>query len=109
MSMFDFDCKDPFVGIAPGTRAGEPCTHFLGCFTCPTAVITADPISSARLIQTRDHLRAASNYVHPAHWEAIYAAQLRILEEDSLTRFSARELDGAAPLRARLAPLPELR
>lgn len=109
VSMFGFDCKDPFAGIAPGTRAGDLCTHFLGCFTCPNAVITADPISIARLIQARDHLRAASNYVHPARWEAIYKPQLRILEEDILTRFSARELDGAAPLRARLAPIPELR
>jgi hypothetical protein len=107
--MFGFDCKDPFAGIAPGTRAGELCTHFLGCFTCPNAVITADPISIARLVQARDHLRAASTYVHPVRWEAIYKPQLRILEEDILTRFSARELDGAAPLRARLAPIPELR
>lgn len=109
VSMFGFNCKDPFAGIAPGTRAGELCTHFLGCFTCPNAVITAEPISIARLMQARDHLRAASDYVHPARWEAIYKPQMRILEEDILTRFSARELDGAAPLRARLAPLPELR
>lgn len=109
VSMFGFNCKDPFAGIAPGTRAGKLCMHFLGCFTCPNAVITADPISIARLMQARDHLRAASNYVHAARWEAIYKPQLRILEEDILTRFSARELDGAAPLRARLAPIPELR
>jgi hypothetical protein len=109
VSMFGFDCKDPFAGIAPGTRAGELCTHYLGCFTCPNAVITADPTSISRLLQARDHLRAATHYVHPARWEAIYAPQLRILEEDILTRFSARELAVAASLRARLAPLPELR
>jgi site-specific recombinase XerC len=109
VSMFGFDCKDPFAGIAPGTRAGELCTHYLGCFTCPNSVITADPVSIARLLQARDHLRAATNYVHPARWEAIYAPQLRILEEDILTRFSARELAAAAPLRARPAQLPELR
>jgi Phage integrase, N-terminal SAM-like domain len=109
VSMFGFDCKDPLAGIAPGTRAGELCTHFLGCFTCPNAVITADPLSIARLLQARDHLHTASNYVHPARWEAIYAPQLRILEEDILTRFSSRELVAADPLRARLAPLPELR
>ncbi|MGH8228095.1 MAG: site-specific integrase [Steroidobacteraceae bacterium] len=109
VSLFGFDCKDPFAGIAPGTRAGELCAHFLGCFTCPNAVITADPNSIARLLQARDHLRAATNYLHPARWEAIYAPQLRILEEDILTRFSARELAAAVPLRARLAPIPELR
>jgi hypothetical protein len=109
VSMFGFDCKDPFAGIAPGTRAGELCAHYLGCFTCPNAVITTDPASIARLLQARDHLRSASSYVHPARWGAIYAPQLRILEEDILTRFSGRELDAAAPLRSRLAPLPELR
>jgi site-specific recombinase XerD len=109
VSMFGFDCKDPFAGIAPGTRAGELCTHYLGCFTCPNAVITAEPASLARLLQARDHLRSASSYLHPARWEAIYALQLRILEEDILTRFSARELAAATPFRDKLPSLPQLR
>jgi hypothetical protein len=109
VSMFGFNCKDAFAGVAPGTRRGELCTHFLGCFTCPNAIITADAASMARLLQARDHLRAASSYVHPARWEAVYAPQLRILEEDILTRFSGRELAAAAPLRGTLPALPELR
>jgi hypothetical protein len=109
VSMFGFDCKDPLAGIAPGTRAGELCSNYLGCFTCPNAVITTDPASLARLVQARDHLRLGSNYVHPARWDAIYAPQLRILEEDILTRFSARELTVAAALRATLPSLPQLR
>jgi site-specific recombinase XerC len=109
VSMFGFNCKDPFAGIAPGTRVGELCTNFLGCFTCPNAIITADAPSLARLLQARDHLRAANAYLHPARWQAIYAPQLRILEEDILTRFSARELAAAEPLRGSLPPLPELR
>jgi len=108
-SMFGFDCKDPLAGIAPGTRAGELCAHFLGCFTCPNAVITAEAHSLARLLQARDHLRAAHNSLHPARWEVIFAPQLRILEEDILTRFSASELAAAGPLRSALPPLPELR
>ena len=46
--------------------------------------------SLARLLQARDHLQAASSYLHPARWDSIYAPQLRILQEDILTRFSAR-------------------
>ena len=107
--MFGFDCKDPLAGIAPGTRAGELCNHYLGCFTCPNAVITTDPASLARLVQARDHLHAGSQYIHPARWDAIYAPQLRILEEDILTRFSARELAAAAAIRATLPSLPQLR
>jgi site-specific recombinase XerD len=109
VSMFGFNCKDAFAGVAPGTRSGELCTHFLGCFTCPNAVITADAASLARLLQARDHLQAASAYLHPARWEAIYAPQLRILQEDILTRFSGHELAAAAPLRSTLPSLPELR
>jgi hypothetical protein len=108
VSMFGFDCKDAFAGIAPGTRRGELCTNFLGCFTCPNALITADAASLARLLQARDHLRMASGSLHPARWEAIYAPQLRILEEDILTRFSRRELTAAEPLRGALPPLPQL-
>ncbi len=109
VSMFGFNCKDAFSGAAPGSHRGELCTNFLGCFTCPNAVITSDAPSLARLLQAREHLRAASGYLHPARWQVIYAPQLSILEEDILTRFSARELAAAESLRGTLPPLPELR
>ena len=109
VSMFGFDCRDPLSGTAPGSHRGELCTHFMGCFTCPNAIITAEPSTLARLLQTRDHLRAAATKLHPARWQAFYAPQLRILEEDILPRFAATELAAAEPLRAQLVPLPELR
>lgn len=109
VSMFGFNCKDPLAGIAPGTRAGELCSHFLCCFTCPNAVITAESSSVARLLQARDHLRTATAYLHPARWEAIYAPLLKILEEDILSRFSAADLAAATPLCRSLPPIPELR
>jgi hypothetical protein len=49
--------RTPMAGVAPGTRRGELCTNFMGCFTCPNAVITPDPSTVARLLQARDHLR----------------------------------------------------
>jgi hypothetical protein len=109
VSMFGFDCKDPLAGVAPGTRAGEICTNFLGCFTCPNAIITTDPASIARLLQARDHLRGAAEQIHPARWELIYAPLLRILEEDILTRFAAAELARASHRKGTLPALPELR
>lgn len=109
VSMFGFDCKDPLAGLAPGTHKGELCTNFLGCFTCPNAVITADAASLARLTQARDHLRGAAAHVHPARWQALYAPLLKILEEDILARFSAAELAGALEQAGRLPPLPPLR
>ncbi|MFV2949466.1 hypothetical protein [Pseudomonas japonica] len=109
VSMFGFDCLDPYAGMAPGSHRGELCTHFMGCFTCPNAIITAQPSTLARLLQARDHLRAAATSLHPARWQAFYAPQLRILEEDILPRFAASELAAAGLLQAQLASLPELR
>jgi hypothetical protein len=109
VSLFGFDCKDPFAGIAAQSRRGELCTHFLGCFTCPNAVIPSDAATLARLLQARDHLRAATAYVHPARWQVIYGPPLQILEEDILPRFGAGELAAAQALRGTLPPLPELR
>ena len=109
VSLFGFGCKDPLAGTAPGTRSGELCMNFMGCFTCPNAIITPEPAIVARLLQARDHLRAAATTLHPARWRVMYAPQLRILEEDILTRFSAREIAAAEPLLTQLPPLPELR
>ena len=109
VSMFGFDCKDPLAGTAPGTRQGELCTNFMGCFTCPNAVIAPEPLTVARLLQARDHLRAAAATLHPARWQAFYAPQLRILEEDILPRFAERELAAAESLLPQLPPLLDLR
>ena len=108
-SMFGFDCSDPFAGIAPGSRRGELCTNFLGCFTCPNAIIAQDSVTLARLLQARDHLCASAATLHPARWKAFYQPQLQILEEDILPRFGTDHLASAQALMHTLPPLPELR
>ena len=109
VSLFGFDCSDPYSGVAPGTRRGSLCANYMGCFTCPNAIITAEPSRIARLLQTRDHIRAAASTMHPARWQQIYSAQLRILEEDILPRFSASEIATGEAVYGALPPLPELR
>lgn len=109
VSMFGFDCRDPFSGVAPGSQRGRMCAQFMGCFTCPNAVIPPDPSTLARLLQTRDHFRSAMRVMHPARWNAIYAPQLKILELDILPRFSERDLANASLLISQLPLLPELR
>ncbi len=108
-SMFGFDCSDPFAGVAPGSRRGELCTNFMGCFTCPNAIIAQDSVTLARLLQARDHLRASAATLHPARWKAFYRPQLQILEQDILARFGTDQLASAEALMRTLPPLPELR
>lgn len=108
VSMFGFSCLDPLAGVAPGSRPGELCTNFLGCLTCPNAVLTHDAHTLARLLQARDHLRAASSQIHPARWSAIYAPQLAILEHDILARFASEEIMEAKRLQGALSSLPPL-
>jgi hypothetical protein len=109
VSMFGFACKDPLSGLAPGTRVGQLCTNFLACLTCPNAIIPTDTPTLARLLHARDHLQAAAVHIHPARWAAIYAPQIRILDEDLLPRFPARERQEAERLRMTLKPLLPLR
>ena len=105
--MFGFGCTDPLAGTAPGTHRGELCTTSWAASPVPTPSSRPDPSTVARLLQARDHLRAAATALHPARWQAFYAPQLRILEEDILPRFTARELAAAQPLMAQLPPLPD--
>jgi hypothetical protein len=109
VSMFGFSCKDPLSGLAPGTRAGTLCTNFLACLTCPNAIIPTDAPTLARLLHAREHLQAAAVHIHPARWAAIYAPQLRILDEDLLPRFPLHERAAAERLRMSLKPLLPLR
>jgi hypothetical protein len=109
VSMFGFSCKDPMAGLAPGTRPGQLCTNFLACLTCPNAIIPTDAPTLARLLHARDHLQAAAVHIHPARWAAIYAPQIRILDEDLLPRFPSRERQEAERLRIALKPLLPLR
>lgn len=109
VSMFGFSCKDPFSGLAPGSRRGELCTNFLACLTCPNAIIPTDAPTLARLLHARNHLQGATAHIHPARWAAIYGPQLRILDEDLIPRFPARARLEAERLRRTLAPLLPLR
>jgi hypothetical protein len=84
-----FVCADPLGGIAPGQRKGKLCTAWLGCFTCPNAVIPLEPDTLARLIRMRDALTEARTRLAADRWDLVYEPKLEILERDVLPRFSA--------------------
>lgn len=94
-----FICKDPLAGVGEGQKTGRLCTAWLGCFTCPNAVIPLDPDVLTRLLSTRDALGAARQTLAADRWRLLYAPKLEILEHDILPRFSP-ELHMVASMKA---------
>jgi hypothetical protein len=94
-----FICSDPLAGVGEGQKAGRLCTAWLGCFTCPNAVIPLDADVLARLLSTRDALVAARKTLASDRWRLLYAPKLEILENDILPRFSS-ELHLVASVKA---------
>ena len=84
-----FVCADPFAGIAPGQRKDRLCTAWLGCFTCPNAIIPLDVDTLSRLLCTRVALLIARETIVADRWRLLYAPKLEILERDVLPRFPA--------------------
>jgi hypothetical protein len=98
-----FICADPLAGIAPGQSKGKLCTAWLGCFTCPNAVIPLEADALARLLRMREALGEAKARLAPDRWHLFYAPKLEILERDVLPRFPAAVHAAAAE---RLATTP---
>ncbi|MER9585849.1 site-specific integrase [Mesorhizobium sp. M0276] len=102
-----FTCSDPLAGVAEGQKAGRLCTAWLGCFTCPNAVIPLDSDVLARLLSTRDALVAARKTLAPDRWRLLYAPKLEILENDILSRFSPELHLAASGMTAPALPVIE--
>ena len=98
-----FICRDPVAGVADGQRKGELCTAWLGCFTCPNAVIPLEEDVLTRLLAMRVALTDGRAGMAPERWRRLYAPKLEILERDILSRFPDAMLEAAAR-----APLPQL-
>lgn len=102
-----FTCTDPLAGVAPGQRKGRLCTAWLGCFTCPNAVIPLEADTLARLLCMRDALAQAHGRMALDRWHLLYAPKLEILERDVLPRFPAALHAAASELVGRIpAPPP---
>ncbi len=88
-TVFGFNCKDPFAGIAPGSQRGQACNQFFGCSTCPGAVVVLDdPKVIARLLKTADHLRSERRRATSEGWllrfDQLWGMTLSVLEMDVL-------------------------
>ncbi|MDX2276173.1 MAG: hypothetical protein NW206_12050 [Hyphomonadaceae bacterium] len=82
-----FVCRDPLAGAGPEQAPGRLCTAWLGCFTCPNAVIPLDLATLTRLMATRAALCDARARLTPERFALIYEPKLAILERDILPRF----------------------
>ena len=101
-----FVCSDPLSGIAPGQRKGRLCTAWLGCFTCPNAVIPLEAETLARLLRVRAALVEARPGMALDRWQLLYAPQLEIIGRDILPRFPAGLHAAASAMVDRVPPPP---
>lgn len=103
-----FTCVDPLAGVGPGQKAGELCTAWLGCFTCPNAVIPLTVDVLARLLLMKEALVLARARLPAERWDLVYGPKLSILERDILVRFPARMVAAAMVAREHLNRLPPI-
>jgi len=103
-----FVCADPLSGIAPGQRKGRLCTAWLGCFTCPNAVIPLEADTLARLLRMRVALADARAGMALDRWRLLYAPKLEIIERDILPRFPADVHAAAVAMVGRMPPPPPI-
>jgi hypothetical protein len=103
-----FICADPLGGIAPGESKGKLCTAWLGCFTCPNAVIPLEADTLARLIRMRDALSDARARLAPDRWHLLYAPKLEILERDVLPHFPTAVHEAAMERLKTTPPVPPI-
>ncbi|MFL9914121.1 hypothetical protein PQR75_01675 [Paraburkholderia fungorum] len=88
-TVFGFECKDPFAGLAEGSKAGSLCMQFQKCATCPGAVIPLDDVVIvARLLAASSALEDARERATQEGWiaryEKLYEATRQILNNQIL-------------------------
>lgn len=110
-TLFGFNCRDPYSGLAPGSQKGRACDKFYGCSTCPGSIVVLDdPKLVAKLICTAAHLRCEQKRAVADGWgirfENLYAPTLRILEVDILPLLTTEMIAAAQGLI--VPPLPRL-
>ncbi|MGA7409606.1 MAG: hypothetical protein WBW33_03915, partial [Bryobacteraceae bacterium] len=103
-----FTCRDPMAGMGPSQKKGRLCSAWLGCFTCPNAVIPLEEEALARLIATRDALNEARDHMVPDRWQLLYGPKLEILERDILPRFTAAMHEAALARSPQTYALPPI-
>lgn len=111
-TLFGFECRDPYTGLAEGSRRGSLCQQFQQCATCAGAIVTLDdPKVVARLVATSHELARLHGRATREGWQArflaVYEPTRKIVAEELLPAVAASVLEKAERL-ARQHQLPHL-
>jgi len=111
-TIFGFECRDPYSGLAEGSQRGSLCQQFQQCATCAGAIVTLDdPKVVAKLVATSDELARLHGRATREGWQArflaVYEPTRRIVAEELLPAVATSVLEKAASLASRhqLPPL----
>ncbi|WP_020167413.1 MULTISPECIES: hypothetical protein [Methylotenera] len=85
-TLFGFQCKNPFAGIAPGSSTETLCINFTGCATCPGSIIPLDNYKIiTRLLTSLEQLKLTRKRALESGWieryKVIYESTEKALEE----------------------------
>ncbi|KGV03375.1 hypothetical protein X880_2446 [Burkholderia pseudomallei MSHR4032] len=92
-TVFGFQCRDPFRGIAEGSSPGNLCLQFQKCATCPGALIPLDNVAVvAKLLAAHAALEDAHKRALNEGWmtrfQLLYEPTKRILADEILSAVS---------------------
>lgn len=87
-----FTCRNPYEGIARGSKRGELCPNFMACFTCPNAVLGNDVKTIAHLLRFKYALQRDEAAMRAERFDYLYRPILRMLTEHILPLYSDQQL-----------------
>lgn len=110
-TLFGFQCKDPFAGIAEGSSPGMLCPKFHQCSGCSGSIVVVDdPHNVAKLIYASNHLIAERERSVKEGWskrfDLLYQPTIDVLRNDIYPAISKAVWEKA--LMIAVLPLPRL-
>lgn len=102
-----FYCLDPFSSPVAGQQQGKLCTAYGACPDCPLAQVNiSSSYSLCRLLQLRDEIINAQNYLDTDRWIACWSPRLSSLQTKWLPLFTKQAASGLAGLQ--INPIPPI-
>ncbi|MGJ9420710.1 hypothetical protein ACHAC9_23605 [Massilia sp. CMS3.1] len=99
-TLFGFDCKDPFAGIAPGSVPGKRCPKFNGCAGCSGSIVVLDDLHVlAKLLMSSKILGETRNRATAEGWRerfnAVYGGMQEIIDNELLPKANRAMIEKA--------------